>query len=381
MTRSLAVGPLLLSAGCAMLLGGCHELPGGREGGAGALPITADLGAPAVDMSAAAPNTADAGGVELGGVDRGPAASDASDAPAPDAAPAAPDGAVDGSSNSNSNSNAKLIMKTGFEANLKISVDSSGKPQDIVGQDLSTGFVLPGAFPSDFKPGFIQFCTPAPNWQDFVQIAFETLPGRSGKTTRALRLDVLGDGPGGGLSRVEYQLRPSKKHTQMYTRFWIRWPQDWPKLAQKAGKYWRQFGELKLAAHPNGAANSRYRLGVKYVNGAFTVEAKYAPTPKDDCNDVLWSLKNSKIAAPVGKWVEVEWFWRLGQQGRVWFRVDGQLVGDHKGLVNHPTAPTDQIYLFSPVKNYGDTALLQGDDHLLSWVDDLELWTDIPGGP
>ena len=52
-----------------------------------------------------------------------------------------------------------------------------------------------------------------------------------------------------------------------------------------------------------------------------------------------------------------------------------------RGLVNHPTAPTDQIYMFSPVKNYGDKALLAGDDHLLSWVDDLELWTDIPAGP
>ena len=95
------------------------------------------------------------------------------------------------------------------------------------------------------------------------------------------------------------------------------------------------------------------------------------PVRKDD-----W-YATENIPVPIGEWFDLEVFWRYGNEstGRVWAKVNGTLVADHKGRTQHPDDPLGIDY-WAIFKNYADVPDWGGTTK--QWIDDVEIWSDEP---
>jgi len=258
---------------------------------------------------------------------------------------------------------AALLFSSGFDNSTRI--DFKNNQYLLAGKDMTSGYSWDDDFPAE-------------------KVWFEYLIGKSSPdiyvTTEiqdgVLYQEVKGDWPNDGvLTRNAYNIRPRPEMKQAYIRYRMKFQDDflsvWPD-----SNAWRIVMEWK-EPDTSGDGKSHYRFNLQIRNNPQGVPSwllqgqVVEPVRKDD-----W-YATENIPVPIGEWFDLEVFWRYGNEstGRVWAKVNGTLVADHKGRTQHPDDPLGIDY-WAIFKNYADVPDWGGTTK--QWIDDVEIWSDEP---
>ena len=88
----------------------------------------------------------------------------------------------------------QLLFKSGFEDAVSLTPyfpENTIWRRNITGTDSTTGFTWPGDLPGEREPIFQFVLGKEARFDDFVTTKIETVPGRDGKPTKALFLEVI----------------------------------------------------------------------------------------------------------------------------------------------------------------------------------------------
>jgi hypothetical protein len=282
--------------------------------------------------------------------------------------------------------NSILLFKSGFENEVVVSSPYKSFnqwKQDLIGKDLQTGFIWPdnlqeSAVSNRLKPRFSFLVSKDSVLSQFVTNRIETVPGPHGKPTKALFMEVKGDDRQfKSITRNEYATYPARDFNQGYISYWLKLQPDYLK-ATKGKKTWRLMMEWKEPPTGRGSGSSDYR---------------YYIWIRTDGENAYWQLKGEKVRperkvewhveegvkVPVGRWAFVEVFWKHHRtDGRLWLKVDGKMVADHKGRTAHPTW-NNSLNFWSIFKVYCGNNFFANGISAYQWIDDVEIWDGVPG--
>lgn len=280
-------------------------------------------------------------------------------------------------------------FKSGFEAGVEIRHDEPTRAVDgLTGRDTTTGFDWSHDVPAPKANFFYLVRSERP--ADYMRTELESVSGREGRPTRALRMEVRGRDPAlvaaGLLNRNEFSLfKPG--YDQAYTRYWLKLQDNYLALCPRDdAASWRMFFELKepdsgvtrrAAAGNRQTGTNNYRIS-SYIRRKPTGELYWhvrgeAPQP---FRTVDWDLFNDEVPVPIGRWFKVEVFFRHAADGMMWLAIDGRQVVLRRGRTQHPDNPLP-IGFWSPFKLYlSPEWLARG--AVYQWVDDVEFWPDFP---
>ena len=253
---------------------------------------------------------------------------------------------------------AELLFASGFEGDVRFGPRDEGS-LPIIGTDRETGFSWPisvlGARDSSLN-------LIADDEGRALGVAFQRVRGHDGKMTRALysyeNYAAKGD------TQAPYEiLDVTEGRRDLYVRFWIRLDRE--SLHQK--DKWRTFFEWKTKGYARGR-------GFRLISFIYTDESgrPYWHFQGDrDPEHPIWEIDNFDVPVPEGKWFvnEFFWHWSEGRDGRAIWRVNGQVIGDHRGPTTRNHKPLDFIML---AQIYGDA----NPKH--QWIDDIEIWDGWP---
>ncbi len=275
-----------------------------------------------------------------------------------DGGPEAPDaGAVDAAS-----ATPNLLFSSGFEEGVYIDpvlVPDSEDYRFIRGTDTETGFSWPidilGATGSSLH--YI-----ADDGEQAVGAELQTVVGHEGTMTTALY--QYEEYEFRGYTQCPYEILDITDGTSdLYIRYWIKL--DAESLTQP--DMWRTFFEWKSVDYAKGD-------GFRLISFIYT-EADGVPywhfqgdrNPRHS----RWEIDDRSIPVPADEWflTEFYWHWSEGADGRVLWRVNGQVVGEHLGPTTRKSQPIDFIML---AQIYGDA----NPKH--QWIDDIEIWDALP---
>ena len=261
----------------------------------------------------------------------------------------------------NDGEEARLLFSSGFEA--KVTIDPEGEPDSedyrvIRGRDLTTGFRWPirvlGASGS------------ALHYVDHdrfraVESEIRNVVGHDGRQTRALySVEYYST----GVTQCPYEILNIKEGKRdLYIRYWIKMDRE----SLTRSDMWRTFFEWKSKGYARGK-------GFRLIAFIYTDEEgkPYWHWQGDrDPEHPLWAIDNRRVPVPLDEWflTEFYWHWSEGKDGRALWRVNGRVIGDHRGPTTRNGQPIDFIML---TRIYGDA----NPKH--QWVDDIEIWDRIP---
>jgi hypothetical protein len=85
----------------------------------------------------------------------------------------------------------------------------------------------------------------------------------------------------------------------------------------------------------------------------------------------VWRTKNYSIPLVLDEWFKVTYYikWSNGPDGYASMKVNGKLIGEHKGATTANSDPLDFIML---TQVYGNSHPMH------QWVDDIEIWNGLP---
>ena len=255
---------------------------------------------------------------------------------------------------------ARLLFASGFEGDVRFGPRDIGDSyyEPIIGTDSETGFQWPitvlGASESALHMIDHDNYTALKN-------AIQTVIGHDGRQTRALYSAESHDT---GVTQAPYEiLNITQGRSDLYLRYWM-------KLDGKslhALDTWRALFEYKTKGYATGDG---FRL-ISYVytdeegNPYWHWQGDAFPA------QAVWEIDNFDIPVPEDEWflTEYYWHWSGGKDGRALWRVNGEVVGDHRGPTTLNSQPIDFIMLS---QIYGDA----NPKH--QWIDDIEIWSGLP---
>lgn len=254
----------------------------------------------------------------------------------------------------------KLLFKSGFESGVELSEMDYGY-RYITGVDAATGFSWPidilGANPESGMH-YID--------DDNEQAVFselQTVIGHDGTPTRAL-YNQMNYNVSGGVTQCPYEILDLKegKH-DLYIKYWMK--VDSASLFQT--DKWRAIFEYKTKGY---AQHLGYRL-IAYIYSDENGNPYWHFQGDRNPQSPIWEIDNKEIPVPVNEWFMVEyyWTWSSGKDGVSGWKVNGEIVGEHKGATTRLNRPIDFIIL---TQIYGDA----NPKH--QWIDDIEIWNRKP---
>lgn len=277
-------------------------------------------------------------------------------------------------------------LRSGFEAGVELRAGDAGLER-LLGRDATTGFDWGQSTPAP-TANFFYLVRSQPREQ-YARTVIEPVLSRTGDSTRALRMEVTARDPQlprGLINRNEYSLfRPP--YRQAYVRYWMKLQDNFAtQCPRDDADSWRMFFELKepdsgvrrqQASGNRHTGTNNYRVSA-YLRRKATGEFYWhvrgeSPQP---LRTVEWDLFNDEIPVPLGRWFQVEVFFRHAADGMFWLAIDGQQVALRRGVTQHPTTPLSLAF-WSPFKLYASEAWLAGGP-VWQWIDDVEFWPDIP---
>jgi len=270
------------------------------------------------------------------------------------------------------------LFKSGFEGTTTLdTIPSSATSDDyqhFSGTDTTTGYTWPMNVWGDYAvtTGMHPIVGGSNAVSSYINDYIETVPGHTGSSTRALRMNITGPAPGFCCIQSTFQVAGmSQPVTDFYTRYWVKLnPELLTQVRANLGNFWRTLFELKtytdyriatfIVGNSNGVPSWRVIVD-NNPNGTLP------PCPAGAC----WTANNNSIAVPADQWFLVEYYLHrsTGSDGRFFWAVNGQTLVDHYG----PTYGANQ-------ENANFLALLNlyGDGNNMSpayqWVDDVEVW-------
>lgn len=288
---------------------------------------------------------------------------------------------------------ARLLFKSGFEGDTRIAPgtirrETATNRHHLAGRDHTTGFEwresLAGA--GLVNDAFFQYViSPQAVPETFVTTEIRTMPGPRGTPSRVLYLGVKGDDQTTrALSRNELDLYPTPAWRQGYARYWMFMHPDMLEKAQKDS--WVMVMEWKEPRNPDvstgGTNNWRTNITLSSDDDERLVwkflRQEVQPQRRDE-----QAIVDVAAPVPVGRWFQLEAFWRWGREGRIWFAIDGRTLFDQAGRFEHAKTPLG-LGFWALFKNYRhqhfyDADLSDGDESWFAY-DDVEIWSDFPPG-
>jgi len=256
---------------------------------------------------------------------------------------------------------ANLLFKSGFEGGVYIDETAYEDSEDyrfIRGTDNETGFSWPitilGA--SESALHYID--------DDNYQAVFcelQTVIGHTGKQTRALYCRENYDL---GVTQCPYEILNIKEGTKdSYVKYWIKI--DGESLFKPY--IWRAIFEYKTKDYAEGEG---FRL-IAFVYSDENGNPYWSFQGDKDPEHPIWEIDNRQVPVPLNKWFMTEfyWHWSEGEDGIVWWKVNGTLIGEHRGPTTRNSKPIDFI-MFTQI--YGNS------NPKYQWVDDIEIWDGVP---
>jgi len=258
---------------------------------------------------------------------------------------------------------ARLLFASGFEGEVRFGprlVDESYY-EPIVGTDSETGFQWPiivlGAAESALHIIDHDNYTALKN-------ALQTVTGHSGTPTRAL-YNAQSHETYNTQSPYEI-LNISQGRSDLYVRYWMK--MDGASLHQV--DKWRALFEYKTRGYGSENESNGFRL-ISYVYTDLKGQPYWHWQGDADPQNPIWEIDNFDIPVPENEWFLTEYFWHWseGADGRALWRINGQVVGDHRGPTTLNSQPIDFIIL---TQIYGDA------NPKFQWIDDIEIWSGLP---
>ncbi len=283
-------------------------------------------------------------------------------------------------------SNVKLLFKSGFEDGVildKSKISGNAWDQLLRGQDQ--GFSWEKLLSRGSPPNrFTYLVSSKRDLNQFVNTRIETVIGRNNNPTKALFTELIKQDPTPFIenTRNQYGLYPKESDKQAYMRYWIKLQPDLgtvilPKGEQRS----RQIMEWKETGPAGERADFRWNINIKRSVGVdnlyWWTEAQYgdlANSPK------AWTCKSFEVPVPIDEWFLFEVFWKLDpKDGRVWAAANGETIVDYKGR----TQKDSGLFVWWPIKVYTGGQIdfipnTPGYKSIYQWVDDVEVYNDIP---
>ncbi len=254
---------------------------------------------------------------------------------------------------------ARLLFASGFERGVALGPETPYY-QNITGTDAGTGFSWPisilGARESALHP-----IDHDNHRATFARL--ETTRGHTGRQTRVLYQEMAYE-VGDCCTQIPYEiLNIQDGRRDLYLRFWIKL--DGASLHKP--DMWRSFFEWKSKDYARGAG---FRL-IAFIYSDADGRPYWTLQGDRDPEHPLWEIANTRLPVPEDRWflTEFYWHWSPGKNGRVLWRINGQVVADHSGPSTRRGKPIDFIML---AQLYGDSS------PKYQWVDDIEIWSDWP---
>ena len=250
---------------------------------------------------------------------------------------------------------ANLIFKSSFKNKSTSLLEPDRKGSEIWWQDIKS--------PENFK-GTFQMIVKKNNINDYIENKIETTIGINNKETKALH-QIIKKKEFGWTQDPFVVETDDKEQEQLYIRYSLKLPKNLSKILKKEG--WLVLSEYKTI--------SDYRLALYIYRDQNEKLYWYAHGDNVVLDNIpykeYWYRKNKEVSVPVGKWMDVEIFWKRStkDKGRVWLTVDGKTVIDYHGSTKL-VDPIREIMLFT---NYSSVPLDQ-------WIDNIEIWDNFPCG-
>ncbi len=258
-------------------------------------------------------------------------------------------------------SEAKLLFSSGFEDGVYI--DSIPVPdyEDyamIKGKDSETGFSWPINILGASNSG-IHYIEDDNKQAVFAEI--KTVTGYDGNPTKALYMQ---ENYTHDATQCPYEILDITDGEQdLYIKFRMR--TDTTSLHQK--DTWRSIFEWKTKKYAEGKG---FRL-IAYIYTDENGNPYWHWQGDANPENPVWEIDNFNIPVPEGDWFTTEfyWHWSRGDCGRAFWKINGQVIGDHSGPTTRNRKPIDFIML---TQIYGDA------NPKYQWIDDIEIWSGIP---
>jgi hypothetical protein len=205
--------------------------------------------------------------------------------------------ADDGSTGGGGGGTGNLLWSTGFESNTALASynSSASEPsQDVTGTDLTTGSSW-ASMPFGGNAYIFHLATQAPA-SNYVTSAIETTTGRTGQSTKALRLSLIQTTQ--SWTQIELMLDSfSTNITEYYLRTWQRLPANYGTVIPNSGQWisfgtemktqdWRyicsvnRLGSGQLNANIKIDTNANFGFPATFLDGLDTTNAAFRP-PED----------------------------------------------------------------------------------------------------
>ena len=261
------------------------------------------------------------------------------------------------------NSSANLLFKTSFEDEVSLLVPNR-KGSEIWWQDIRCSKNNYSQWPIEKGNASFQMIVNKNNIHDYIENKIESTIGIHNQETKALHQIIKKKEH--EWTQVPYRIDThDKEEKQLYIRYSLKLPKNLSELLGKEG--WLVLSEYKTV--------SDYRLALYIYTDKNKKLYWYAHGDNVVLDDVpykeYWYRENREVPVPVGKWMDVEIFWKRSskEDGKVWLSIDGKTVIDYNGT----TKLIDPIRIIMLFTNYASVPLDQ-------WIDNIEVWDDFPCG-
>ncbi|HHI88517.1 MAG TPA: hypothetical protein ENK01_01070 [Hellea balneolensis] len=253
---------------------------------------------------------------------------------------------------------AELLFKSGFEGQVRLGAQIDDMVP-IVGLDTETGDSWPieilGASGSGLH--YIE-----DDNHRAVGSELRSVIGPYGNRTRVLY--SYENREYGESTQNPYEILDIKEgRKDLYIKYWIKLDSS----GMSAPDKWRTFFEWKTKDYEKG-------IGFRLISFVYT-DAQGVPywhwQGDRDSEHPVWEIDNKQIPVPLDEWflTEFYWHWSEGSDGRALWKVNGEVIGDHRGPTTRNSKPIDFIML---TQIYGDS------NPKKQWIDDIEIWDGLP---
>ena len=258
---------------------------------------------------------------------------------------------------------AKLLFSSGFEDGVYIDDEIVADSEDyrfIRGKDTQTGY----RWPIDVLGAGEDTALHYVGHDDFeaLESRIETVVGHNGENTKALYVAERYDN--GSYTQLPYEINNIQEgRKDLYIRYWMKL--DSASLQQR--NIWRALFEWKTKDYDSGDG---FRL-ISYIYTDDDGKPYWHWQGDATSSNPIWEIDNKKVPVPMNEWflTEYYWHWSEGDDGRALWKINGEVIGDHKGATTRNSKPIDFIMLS---QIYGDG----NPKH--QWIDDVEIWDSLP---
>ncbi len=241
------------------------------------------------------------------------------------------------------NPDANLLFSSGFENGTvlcdtvgDLKIDNFPGYKLIKGTDSITGYTWP---PNVLGSTFGGIHLVDDDGGGAIDNEFQTVIGHTGKSTTALFQRINYNS---GFTQAPYQINNITENPKsLYLSYWMKidgsgldknydWHVPWEYKTYK----WDEDSGYRIIAFferdgVTGKLRSRLQGDTKGAQG------------------LNWSISNENVLPPFNEWFKIEYYLEWGDgvtTGRVWWKINGQLVADHTGRMTYDN--DDLGYLF-----------------------------------